>query len=85
MVAQILAALGTENNRPSSAAQCVAYIAIVELPQGQWADLVTVLVNNVIGPGSTEIVKEASLEAIGYICQVRRGARGCLWDGSSSR
>ncbi|XP_043211672.1 importin subunit beta-1-like isoform X2 [Amphibalanus amphitrite] len=65
----ILAALGTENNRPSSAAQCVAYIAIVELPQNQWTDLVSVLVNNVIGPGSTEIIKEASLEAIGYICQ----------------
>jgi len=65
----ILAALGTENNRPSSAAQCVAYIAIVELPQGQWADLISVLVNNVIGSGSTEIIKEASLEAVGYICQ----------------
>ena len=80
---QILAALGTENNRPSSAAQCVAYIAIVELPQNQWTELVSVLVNNVIGPGSTEIIKEASLEAIGYICQVRPTG-GWRWGGEGA-
>ena len=60
----------------------------MELPQGQWTDLVTVLVNNVIGPSSTEIIKEASLEAIGYICQVGGGGyvrlvgMVWLWKGS---
>lgn len=65
----VLSALGTENNRPSSAAQCVAYIAVTELPVGQWPDLIAVLVSNVIGANNTEMMREASLEAIGYICQ----------------
>lgn len=65
----ILASLGTENSRPSSAAQCVAYVAVAELPSGQWIDLIQTLVTNVVGPNSTEMLKEATLEAIGYICQ----------------
>ncbi|XP_046999145.1 importin subunit beta-1 isoform X1 [Schistocerca americana] len=65
----ILAALGTENNRPSSAAQCVAYVAVAELPVGQWPELIGIMVNNVISATSTEMMKEATLEAIGYICQ----------------
>ncbi|RZF44291.1 hypothetical protein LSTR_LSTR006841 [Laodelphax striatellus] len=55
-------------NRPSSAAQCVANIAVAELPMGLWPDLIEVLVNNVLS-GSTEMIREATLEAIGYICQ----------------
>lgn len=66
---QILGALGTENNRPSSAAQCVAYVAVAELPVGQWNELISILVNNVSNPSSTEMMKEATLETIGYICQ----------------
>ncbi|XP_076631507.1 importin subunit beta Fs(2)Ket isoform X1 [Colletes latitarsis] len=65
----ILGALGTENNRPSSAAQCVAYVAVAELPVGQWTDIIQLLVNNVANPNNTEIMKEATLETIGYICQ----------------
>lgn len=64
-----MGALGTENNRPSSAAQCVAYIAVAELPVGQWNELIPLLVNNVVNINSTEIMKEATLEAIGYVCQ----------------
>lgn len=62
---QVVGALGTETNRPSSAAQCVAYIAVTELPQGQWPDLISTLVSNVVQPQSTAIQKEATLEAIG--------------------
>ncbi|CAH1369024.1 unnamed protein product [Tenebrio molitor] len=65
----VVGALGTETNRPSSAAQCVAYIAVTELPHHQWPDLIATLVNNVVQANSTEIQKEATLEAIGYICQ----------------
>lgn len=61
--------MGTETNRPSSAAQCVAYVAVAELPQGQWPGLINTLVNNVVQANSTEMQKEATLEAIGYICQ----------------
>nr|CAD7440994.1 unnamed protein product [Timema bartmani] len=65
----ILAALGTENTRPSVAAQCVAYVAVAELPVGQWPELISLMVNNVVSATSTEMLKEATLECIGYICQ----------------
>lgn len=61
--------LGTETIRPSAAAQCVAYIAVAELPHGLWPDVVHVLTQNVTNPSSTEFMKEATLEAVGYICQ----------------
>ena len=67
---QVLGALGTEQTRPSSAAQCVAYIAVTELPVQQWPDVMERLVMNVTAAGATDSVKEATLEAIGYICQV---------------
>lgn len=58
-------AIGTENSRPSSAAQCVAYVAVAELSVGQWNDLIPMLVENVVNAQSTELKKEATLEAIG--------------------
>jgi len=56
--------------RPSSAAQCVAYIAVIELPQNHWPEVIPLLVHNVTGQqlGQNELLKEASLESIGYIC-----------------
>lgn len=42
---------------------------MTELPQNQWPDLIATLVNNVCQASSTEMQKEATLEAIGYICQ----------------
>ena len=65
----MLGTLGTEIKSPSSAAQCVAYIAAIELPQNQWPELLDYLVNNVINDSSTELQKESSLDAIGYICE----------------
>ncbi|CAG0884070.1 unnamed protein product [Cyprideis torosa] len=65
----VLGALGTETMRPSSAAQCVAYIAVAELPNGQWEDLIAQLCHNITNAQSTEMMREATLEAIGYICQ----------------
>ncbi|XP_039484486.1 importin subunit beta [Drosophila santomea] len=65
----ILAALGTENTRPSCAAQCVAYVAVIELPINRWPMLIQTLVNKVVSEGSSEMHRESALEAIGYICQ----------------
>uniref|UniRef100_T1J2G6 Importin N-terminal domain-containing protein n=1 Tax=Strigamia maritima TaxID=126957 RepID=T1J2G6_STRMM len=65
----VLESLGTETIRPSSAAQCVAYIACAELPHGHWPELISVLTRNVTNATSTEMMKEATLESIGYICQ----------------
>lgn len=65
----VVGALGSEDYRPSAAAQCVQYIACVELPRQLWPTLIQALVQNVTNENSTERVKEATLEAIGYICQ----------------
>ena len=54
---------------PSPSSQCIAYIAAAELPANQWPDVIQRLLGNVTGVQSTEAVKEASLEAIGYICE----------------
>ena len=70
MSLQVLGALGTEQNRPSSAAQCVAYIAVTEIPVGQWPDVIERLTSNITSPTATDMLKESTLEAIGYICQV---------------
>lgn len=44
-------------------------MAVAELPANQWNYLITNLVNKVVQEGSTEVHREAALEAIGYICQ----------------
>ena len=66
---QVLETLGSESMRPSTAAQCVAYLACAELPNGLWPDVIEKLTSNVTNPASTEMMKESSLETIGYICQ----------------
>jgi len=66
---RVFGALGTEVFRPSSAPQCVAYIALIELPGGQWPALIPALASNVTNQQSTQQLRLASLEAIGYICQ----------------
>lgn len=61
--------MGTETSRPSSAAQCVASVAVAELPANQWNSLVNTLVNKVVADNTSERSRESALEAIGYICQ----------------
>lgn len=46
----------------------MAYIACTELPHGLWPDLVAALTTNVTNPEGTEMMKESTLETIGYIC-----------------
>ncbi|XP_064646328.1 importin subunit beta-1-like isoform X2 [Lineus longissimus] len=67
----VLNSLGTESEsiRPSQAAQCIASIACAELPNHLWPGMVAKLTTNVTTQGSTEMLKESTLEAIGYICQ----------------
>jgi importin subunit beta-1 len=47
----------------------VAVIAGIELPIGQWPDLIDILVNNVTSQDTTSNLKQATLQAIGYICE----------------
>lgn len=64
-----LTALGTETGRPSSASQCIAYIATIELPHNLWPSLIRTLTENATRRENNEQVKVANLETIGYICQ----------------
>lgn len=64
-----LGSLGTESGHPSNAAQCVAAIAQIELPVSHWPELIQTLVNNCTLDGVNTRVKEASIEALGYIIE----------------
>uniref|UniRef100_A0A915Q5Z0 Importin N-terminal domain-containing protein n=1 Tax=Setaria digitata TaxID=48799 RepID=A0A915Q5Z0_9BILA len=65
----VVRTLGTEPFRPSIAAQCVAAIACAEIPSQMWPDVITHLKDSVVATNNNEILREASLEALGYICQ----------------
>ncbi|RPB06149.1 ARM repeat-containing protein [Choiromyces venosus 120613-1] len=63
-----LRTLASNDNRAgTSAAQLIAAIAAIELPQNQWHELMPALVRNV-GEGSDSL-KQSSLTTIGYICE----------------
>ncbi|KAI6652963.1 Karyopherin (importin) beta 1 [Oopsacas minuta] len=61
----ILQTLGTEQFRPSSAAQVIAAIGCAELPEGQWPELINSLLGFITVNSHSENLKEASLEALG--------------------
>jgi len=64
-----LMTLGSSSAKAGAfAAQVVAAIAAVELPHGQWADLIEVLLQAVNGPQNTNL-KVSTLQAIGFICE----------------
>ncbi|XP_047138096.1 importin subunit beta-1 isoform X1 [Hydra vulgaris] len=67
---KVFSALGTETSKPSSAASCIAGIAGAELPYNLWPDLMKNLCDNTeVTEPNSDALKEATLEAIGYICQ----------------
>lgn len=54
----------------AAAAQLIAAIAAIELPQGLWPQLMDILVKNVQDSGPEQSnVKQASLTTIGFICE----------------
>lgn len=66
---RVFKSLGTEIFRPSSAPQCVGYIAIAELTEKQWPEFITALVHNAQGSTTSDKLRLATLETIGYVCQ----------------
>ncbi|PWY90048.1 importin beta-1 subunit [Aspergillus heteromorphus CBS 117.55] len=63
-----LKTLGSKDGRAGqSAAQFIVSIAAMELPQGQWPELMNILVQNVAT--GTDQLKQASLVTIGFICE----------------
>lgn len=64
-----LITLGSANTKVGAfASQLVAAIAAVELPQGQWPDLIEILLGFVNNQPNANL-KVATLQAIGYICE----------------
>ena len=52
-----------------TAAQVVAKFAAAEIPAKQWPELIPQLQLSVSGPQSSTELKQATLEALGYICE----------------
>ncbi|TDL26856.1 ARM repeat-containing protein [Rickenella mellea] len=64
-----LMALGSSTQRAGSvAAQVVAAIAAVELPAGQWTELIELLLSFVNNPDNVNL-RIATLQTIGFICE----------------
>lgn len=65
---RILQTLGdaTQDAR-HTAAQVLAKIAIIELPRNQWADLIELLLKNMLIQDNN--LKQSTLETLGYICE----------------
>ncbi|KAG6011157.1 hypothetical protein E4U43_008490 [Claviceps pusilla] len=63
-----LQTLSSDNTQAgNAAAQVISSIAAIELPRNQWTDLMPFLVKNVTDGADHQ--KQASLTAIGYICE----------------
>ncbi|OWA52470.1 Importin subunit beta [Hypsibius exemplaris] len=66
----ILSALASEHAvMGRSAAQCVACVALIELAQNEWLEVIPQLVANVENPACGSVLKQSCLETIGYICE----------------
>lgn len=64
-----LMTLGSQSQKAGNfASQVVAAIAAVELPQGQWPDLIEILLGFVNNQANTNL-KIATLQTIGFICE----------------
>ena len=65
----ILTTLTSPAQRAGSvAAQVVAAIATVEIPHGQWADVVSILLKFMDNADNTNL-RIATLQSIGFICE----------------
>jgi importin subunit beta-1 len=53
----------------NTAAQIIAKIAIIEVPRGQWTDLIGALLSNMTNPQATSSLKKATLDTFGFICE----------------
>lgn len=62
------ALLSPEARVANASAQLIAAIADIELPRGEWPDLMKIMVDNTAST-QPENVKRASLLALGYICE----------------
>ncbi|MBA0697966.1 hypothetical protein Goshw_030210 [Gossypium schwendimanii] len=52
-----------------TAAQVIAKIASIEIPRKQWPELIGSLLNNMTQKDKPAALKQATLEALGYVCE----------------
>ncbi|KAI8052236.1 armadillo-type protein [Syncephalis plumigaleata] len=65
----VLQTLATPNSFVgNNVAQVVAAIASIEIPMGQWLELIQQLLTSISG-GNNPTLKKAALKAIGYVCE----------------
>ncbi|KAG0300028.1 karyopherin beta [Dissophora globulifera] len=65
----VLTTLGTSDIRAGNvAAQVVAAIAAIELPLGQWEDVIRLMLGNLQTTDNTNL-KQCTLQAIGFVCE----------------
>ena len=68
--ANVFNALSSSHARPATtAAQVIAAIAVIELPQNLWPDLIDKLLTNVTAQGASDVLRQSSLQCIGFICE----------------
>ncbi|XP_047983171.1 importin subunit beta-1-like [Salvia hispanica] len=66
----LLNTLGSSVREAShTAAQVIAKIASIEVPKKEWPELVGLLLSNMTQPDTPVLLKQATLEALGYICE----------------
>ncbi|MCD9642182.1 Importin subunit beta-1 [Datura stramonium] len=66
----LLSCLGSSVREAShTAAQVIAKIASIEVPQKQWPELIGSLLVNMTQQGRPASVKQATLETLGYVCE----------------
>jgi importin subunit beta-1 len=64
-----LTTLGTPDIRAGVVtAQVVAAIAAIELPLGQWEDVIRIMLQNLQTTENTNL-KQCTLQAIGFVCE----------------
>ncbi|KAK4796743.1 hypothetical protein SAY86_029069 [Trapa natans] len=52
-----------------TSAQVIAKVASVEIPQKQWPELISTLLNNMNQPDQPASLKQATLETLGFVCE----------------
>ncbi len=68
--AKALQTLGSPALNPRrQAAQVISKIALIELPQNEWPELIGLIVRNVTTAHIPAELRQASLETLGYICE----------------
>jgi importin subunit beta-1 len=63
------ALLSRDLKAATAAGQVIAAIAVIELPLGQWGNLIETLLMNVANPQNAAHVKQSTLQAIGFVCE----------------